>query len=68
MAAQEIDAGDHIACIGDLEHAPEFLRMIKGQEIDGKAVVYPHRRSREIRAVKSWTAQDERAYLEPGKD
>ena len=68
MAAQEIDAGDHIARIGDLEHAPEFLRMIKAQEIDGKAVVYPHRRSREIHAVKSWTGQDERAYLELSKD
>ena len=33
------------------------------QEIDGKAVVYPHRRTAEIRAVKSWSAQDEAEYL-----
>ena len=63
MAAREIDAGDHIARIGDLSHAPEFLQMIKAQAIDGKAVVYPHRPSGEIRSVKSWTAQDERDYL-----
>ena len=63
MATKEIDAGAHITRIGDLEHAAEFLQMIKAQEIDGKAVVYPHRPSREIRAVKSWSAQDEQAYL-----
>ena len=37
--------------------------MIKAQEIDGKAVVYPHRRSAEIRAVASWSAEDEANYL-----
>lgn len=63
MAAQEIDAGAHITRIGDLEHAAEFLHMIMAQEIDGKAVVYPHRLSCEIRAVKSWSAQDEGEYL-----
>jgi threonine dehydrogenase-like Zn-dependent dehydrogenase len=64
MAAREIDAGDHIARIGDLNHAAEFLEMIKAQAIDGKAVVYPHRPAGQIRSVKSWTAQDERDYLE----
>jgi len=64
MAAKEIDAGDHIARIGDLAHTAEFLQMIKAQTIDGKAVVYPHRRTDHILAVKSWTAQDEQAYLQ----
>jgi len=63
MAAREIDAGDHIARIGDLAHTAEFLQMIKAQAIDGKAVVYPHRPSGEIRSVKSWTAQDEEQWL-----
>jgi threonine dehydrogenase-like Zn-dependent dehydrogenase len=63
MMAGEIDAGCHITRIGDLEHAREFLRMVMAQEIDGKAVVYPHRRSAEIRAVKSWSAQEEAEYL-----
>jgi L-iditol 2-dehydrogenase len=63
MLTREIDAGCHITRIGDLEHAIEFLRMIMAQEIDGKAVVYPHRRTAEIRAVKSWSAQDEADYL-----
>jgi len=63
MAKGEINAERHITRIGDLEHAIEFLRMIKAQEIDGKAVVYPHRPSGEIRAVASWSAKDEAEYL-----
>lgn len=66
MAAHEIDAGDHIARIGDLAHTADFLQMIKAQAIDGKAVVYPHRLSSEIRSVKSWTAVDEQNYLQGG--
>ena len=63
MTKREIGAACHITRIGDLEHAIEFLRMIRAQEIDGKAVVYPHRRSAEIKAVTSWSAQDEADYL-----
>src|SRR5574341_111290 len=65
MDAGEIDAGKHISRVGDLDHAVEFLEMVKAQRIDGKAVVYPHRHSDEILAVPSWSAQDERAYLLP---
>jgi threonine dehydrogenase-like Zn-dependent dehydrogenase len=64
MAAREIDAGDHIARIGDLADAGKFLEMIKAQSLDGKAVVYPHRPCEQIRAVKKWTAQDEQEYLQ----
>jgi threonine dehydrogenase-like Zn-dependent dehydrogenase len=63
MAHREIDAGSHITRIGDLEHSIEFLRIVMAQQIDGKAIVYPHRRTTEIRAVRSWSAEDERAYL-----
>lgn len=63
MCAGEIDPGAHITRIGDLEHSSEFLRMIISQEIDGKAIVYPHRRTSEILKVSCWTAEDERAYL-----
>lgn len=63
MCSGAIDASAHITRIGDLEHAPDFLQMIREQAIDGKAVVYPHRRTPRILAVKRWTAQDEREYL-----
>jgi len=63
MSARHIDAGAHITRIGDLEHTLEFLRMIQAQAIDGKAVVYPHRRTRQILNVTSWSGEDEIAYL-----
>jgi threonine dehydrogenase-like Zn-dependent dehydrogenase len=63
MVHGDINAGAHITQIGDLEHAIQFLEMVKAQEIDGKAVVYPHRRTDEILHVHSWTAEDERGYL-----
>ena len=63
-AAGEIDPALHITRIGDLSHATRFLELVKAREIDGKAVVYPHRPTDEILAVDSWTAEDERAYLD----
>ena len=63
MATGAIDASVHITQIGNLEHTPELLRMVKAQTIDGKAVVYPHRRADSILAVPRWTAADQRAYL-----
>jgi threonine dehydrogenase-like Zn-dependent dehydrogenase len=63
MAAGDIDPTVHITRIGDLEHAIEFLQMIKKQEIDGKAVVYPHHRTDQILVVPSWSAEDEKRYL-----
>jgi L-iditol 2-dehydrogenase len=67
IAGQKIDAGAHITRIGDLDHAAEFLQMVKAQQIDGKAVVYPHRRSPAILQVPSWSPQDETAYLQTGE-
>ena len=63
MASGEIDPGVHITRIGDLEHAIELLKMVKAQQIDGKAIVYPHRRASAIQAVQAWTAADEASYL-----
>ena len=63
MAAGQIDTAAHITRIGDLDHAPAFLEMVKAQTLDGKAVVYPHRRTAEILAVPSWSAADEAAWL-----
>jgi threonine dehydrogenase-like Zn-dependent dehydrogenase len=63
MCGGKIDAGAHITRIGDLEHAPEFLSMIIAHEIDGKAIVYPHRRTSVILKVPCWTVEDERAFL-----
>jgi L-iditol 2-dehydrogenase len=64
LASGKLDAGKHIARIGDLAHAKALIEMVKRQELDGKAVVYPHRRCEEILKVDSWSAGDERQYLQ----
>lgn len=63
MAASQITPDLHIGCVGDLEHAPHLLEMVKAQQLDGKAVVYPHRRTRDLQMVKGWSARDEQKYL-----
>jgi L-iditol 2-dehydrogenase len=63
MAAGEIDAAAHIGHVGDLVHAPELLQMAREGRVQGKAIVYPHRRSDTILDVERWTAEDERRYL-----
>ena len=64
IASKEIDPGAHITRMGDLEHAIELLELVKAQQIDGKAVVYPHRRTKDIHSVDSWSGADERSYLQ----
>jgi threonine dehydrogenase-like Zn-dependent dehydrogenase len=68
MAQGELDPSAHITRIGDLAHAPQFLEMIKRQELDGKAVVYPHRPTGDILAVEQWRAEDEESYLREGSE
>ena len=63
MAAGEIDAAAHIGHVGDLEHAPELLQMAREGRVQGKAIVYPHRRSDAIADVSRWEAADEQRYL-----
>jgi L-iditol 2-dehydrogenase len=64
MSAGQVDPGLHITRIGDLSHAVELLELVKSQTIEGKAVVYPHRPTDEIRRVASWGARDEHDYLQ----
>jgi L-iditol 2-dehydrogenase len=63
MAAGEIDAAAHVGMVGDLTHAVAFIQMLRRREMVGKAMVYPHRRSERMLAVKRWDAADEAAYL-----
>ena len=66
MASGRIDPSLHISHVGDLEHTPDFLAMIRDRLNDGKAIVYPNHRLPAIRAVDGWTADDERALLAGG--
>jgi len=40
--------------------------MVQAQDIDGKAIVYPHRRTNEKLTVSAWTGGDEKEYLASG--
>lgn len=66
MSKRQIEAGKHITRIGDLEHAIDFIKMVKNQDLDGKAVVYPHRKTDKILTVDNWTAENEKQYLTNG--
>jgi threonine dehydrogenase-like Zn-dependent dehydrogenase len=63
MAAGEIDVAAHIGHVGDLEHAPQLLQMAREGRVQGKAIVYPHRRSETILDVARWSAEDETRFL-----
>lgn len=63
MTNKEVDPAAHIAHVGDLEHAPELLRMAREGRVEGKAIVYPHRRTSSIATVSRWDADDEQRYL-----
>ena len=58
-----LEVAGHIAAVGDLAHAPALIEQVKRRELDGKAVVYPHRRSETVREVSGWTAEDEQRYM-----
>ncbi|MEP0521411.1 MAG: zinc-binding dehydrogenase [Hyphomicrobiales bacterium] len=66
MAAGSIDASQHIAKIGSLEHAIEMIHDVKDQKLDGKAVLYPHHATDSAFDVSSWTAEDEHRHLAGG--
>jgi threonine dehydrogenase-like Zn-dependent dehydrogenase len=66
MADGAIEPAAHIAHIGDLEHVPQLLAMARAAQVEGKAVVYPHRRTGAIATVARWDAADEQRYLATG--
>ena len=59
----KIDAAAHIAKIGGLEHALELIEDVRHQRLEGKAVLYPHRRIGAAFEVEGWTGNDENRHL-----
>jgi L-iditol 2-dehydrogenase len=66
MASGELETAAHITCVADLDYAPEIIGKVKRQALDGKAIIYPHRRLEKPLKVERWTAEDEKAYLAGG--
>jgi threonine dehydrogenase-like Zn-dependent dehydrogenase len=66
MAEGRMDAAVHIGHVGDLEHAPQLLAMAREGRVEGKAIVYPHRRMASIATLERWDAMDEQRHLATG--
>ena len=63
MCDGTIDAAAHIAKIGGLEHALELIDDVRHQRLEGKAVLYPHRKTDAAFSVEGWTGDDEVRHL-----
>lgn len=65
IAAGQIDAGNYVFGIGGLQHAPDVLRMIEQNKIEGKVILYPHAQIDELSLnVDHWDRQKENSFLE----
>ncbi len=61
IAAHDIDAGNYVAGIGSLRHAPEILSLIKQAKVDGKMILYPHLDIPNIMPQSHWDAAQEKS-------
>lgn len=64
IVAGDIEPGRYIAAVGSLDNAPAVLEMIKAGKISGKAILYPQVRHTPLRMVESWSAEEERVFLD----
>jgi L-iditol 2-dehydrogenase len=62
-----IDAGNYIAAVGGLDAAKDLVEAVRGQELDGKGVIYPEAR-RSLQTVEGWEAAGETEYLRGSPD
>ena len=63
MASGQIDAGHHIAKIGDLAHTVDLIHDVRRERLDGKAIVYPHQHIPHAFGVRGWSRSDEAALF-----
>jgi len=64
IANKDINAGNYVFGVGALKHAPEVLRMIEANEVDGKVILYPHAPIEALRTVEQWNKESEDQFLE----
>ena len=64
IANGHIDAGNYVRGIGSLKHAPAVLGLIQEGKMDGKAILYPHAETDELRMVDYWDGGQEAEHME----
>jgi L-iditol 2-dehydrogenase len=64
IARNEIDPGNYVFGIGGLQHAPDVLRMIRDNKVEGKVILYPHADIDNLTLVDHWDKPKEEQLLE----
>ncbi len=64
IAMGQIDAGNYVYGYGSLRHAPDVLRMIKANQVEGKVILYPHATIENLTPVEHWDRAREEQLLE----
>jgi len=60
----DIDPGNYVAAVGSIDNAPKVLQMIKNNEIQGKAILYPHIKQMNLKMVDYWDEEKENKFLD----
>ncbi|HEY3322413.1 MAG TPA: alcohol dehydrogenase catalytic domain-containing protein [Planctomycetota bacterium] len=63
IAKNDIDPGNYVFGYGGLQHAPQVLRMIKENLVEGKVILYPHARIEQLTTVDHWDKPKEEKLL-----
>ena len=59
----DIDAGNYVAAVGSIDNTVKVLHMIKNNEIQGKAILYPHIKETDLKMVDYWDKEKENKFL-----
>jgi len=62
LADGSIEAGHYVAAVGGLDAGRHLIEAVRGQQLDGKGVIYPGA-SAALERVDGWDAQKEAAFL-----
>ncbi|MBU4292544.1 MAG: alcohol dehydrogenase catalytic domain-containing protein [Actinobacteria bacterium] len=60
----DIDAGNYVAAVGSIDNSIKVLNMIKNNQIQGKAILYPHIKQMDLKMVNYWSKEKENKFLE----
>jgi len=64
ISNNDIDPGNYVAAVGSIDNAPKVLKMIKDNQIQGKAILYPHIKHTDLKMVDYWDKESENIFLE----
>jgi len=63
VAENQFNPGDYLDMVGSLDQFPMAIEMVKDMATEGKIVLYPQIRTRELIRVKAWNRQTENEFI-----